>query len=106
VAVQRDDPDSMLALHRDLLSLRRAEPALHAGEHRTVSAEGDVLAYERIHGDRRFVVALNLGDGPAEVRLDGMSGTVALGSERGRAGRRIVGAATLAQGEAIVVRRD
>ena len=53
VAVQREDPDSMLALHRDLLSLRRAEPALRAGDHRTVAAEGDVLAYERSHGDRR-----------------------------------------------------
>jgi hypothetical protein len=40
------------------------------------------------------------------VRLDGVSGSVALGSERGRAGRRIVGAATLAPGEAVVIRRD
>jgi alpha-glucosidase len=106
VAVQREDLDSILALHRDLLSLRRAEPALHAGEHRTVASEGGVLAYERAHDDRRFVVVLNLGEGPAEARLDGVSGTVVLGSERGRAGRRIVGAATLAPGEAIVVRRD
>src|SRR3954470_5144817 len=106
VATQREDPDSMLALHRDLLSLRRAEPALHAGDHRTVAADGDVLAYERALGDRRFLVALNFGKGPAEARLGGASGTVAFGSERGRAGRRIVGAAVLGAGEAIVVRRD
>ena len=31
VEAQRDDPRSMLALHRRLLALRRAEPALHAG---------------------------------------------------------------------------
>jgi alpha-glucosidase len=106
VAVQREDPDSMLALHRDLLSLRRAEPALTEGEHRTVAVDGSVFAYERATAGSRMLVALNLGDEPAESRLDGASGTVVLGSERGRAGQRVVGAATLAPGEAIVVRRD
>ena len=71
-----------------------------------MAADGDVLAYERAHGGRRFIVALNLGEGAAEARLDGVSGTVALGTERGREGRRLVGAATLAPGEAVVIRRD
>jgi alpha-glucosidase len=106
VAVQREDPDSMLALHRDLLSLRRAEPALTAGEHRTVAVDGPVFAYERATAGSRMLVALNLGDEPAEARLDGASGTVVLGSERGRTGQRIVHGAILGAGEAVVVRDD
>jgi alpha-glucosidase len=103
VAVEREDPDSMLSLHRDLLSLRRAEPALSTGEHCTVAVDGDVLAFER---GGRFLVAVNFGAAPAETRLDGLSGTVALGSARGRAGQRVAGAAVLGAGEAIVVRLD
>jgi alpha-glucosidase len=103
VALQRVDPDSILTLHRDLLALRRAEPALTAGAYRTVAVDGDVLAYLR--GDR-VLVALNLGEAPGELRLPGMSATVALGSARGRAGQRLVGGAVLAGGEAIVARLD
>jgi alpha-glucosidase len=103
VAVQREDPDSILVLHRDLLALRRAEPALSSGDYRTFAVDGDVFAYVR---GSRVLVALNLGDGPAEVRLPGVSGTVALGSARGRAGQRVVAGAVLGGGEAIVLRLD
>jgi len=61
VAAEGADPGSMLALHRDLLRLRRAHPALAIGDVRLIEAEGDVLAYERHLGDERIVVALNLG---------------------------------------------
>jgi alpha-glucosidase len=103
VARQREDPDSILMLHRDLLALRRAEPALTAGAYRTVALEGDVLAYLR---GERVLVALNLGEAPGEVRLPGLSATVALGTARGRAGQRIAGGAVLGGGEALVARLD
>jgi len=45
VAAQRDDPASMLTLHRRLLGLRRQTPALVTGAHHRVEAAGDVLAY-------------------------------------------------------------
>ncbi|MBD0275866.1 MAG: DUF3459 domain-containing protein, partial [Acetobacteraceae bacterium] len=64
VAAQAADPRSVLSLHRALLALRRAEPALSTGSYVPVEgAEEDVLAYERRdHATGRcLLVALNLG---------------------------------------------
>ncbi len=69
VAAQAADPGSMLALHRDLLALRRKHAALAIGDFRLIEAEGDVLAYERRHDDERIVIALNLGDTPQRFAL-------------------------------------
>jgi glycosidase len=65
-------PGSMLTLHRSLLALRRARPALSIGELTLIDgafADADVLAYERRHGDERLLVALNLGHAPRELTL-------------------------------------
>src|SRR5690606_29291961 len=59
--IQRDDPDSMLALHSRLIELRRGTAALELGSFEPVSAHGDVLAYLRESGEERFLVLLNLG---------------------------------------------
>ncbi|HEX2883847.1 MAG TPA: alpha-amylase family glycosyl hydrolase [Candidatus Limnocylindria bacterium] len=64
VGAQRDDPSSMLSLHRRLLELRRSEPALSVGDYAPLAATGSVLAYERRHEDRRVGVVLNLGSDP------------------------------------------
>ena len=69
VAAERDDPASLWTLTHNLIALRRKHPALALGDWAAVPADGDVLAYERRHGDERLVVALNLGDQPA--RFDG-----------------------------------
>jgi alpha-glucosidase len=61
VAVEADDPRSMLALYRHLIELRRQRPELSAGDWRPVAADGDVLAYVRTHAGFRLLVALNLG---------------------------------------------
>jgi alpha-glucosidase len=53
VEAQRDDPDSMLTLHRRLLGLRRRSPALVDDRYQPVQADGDVLAYVRAGGDER-----------------------------------------------------
>lgn len=64
VAQQRTDPDSTLALYRDLIALRRdLGPGL-----RFLDRGEDVLAYRR---GETHEVALNLGDAPREVRLEG-----------------------------------
>ena len=69
VAAEAADPASMLTLHRRLLALRRAHPALALGEVTVLAREGDVLAYERRHGDDRLLVALNVGHEAASVAL-------------------------------------
>jgi len=63
VAQQEADPASTLRLYRALTRLRRAQPALHAGDYASVDAgEGDVFAYARTApGADRFLVVLNFG---------------------------------------------
>jgi alpha-glucosidase len=101
VAAGRDDPASLLSLHRDLIALRRAEPALSLGAWAPVDATGSVLAYLREAMGARFLVALNLGASPA--RLEGSwSGDVVL-STHGREGG-VEGAVQLGGDEGVVVR--
>jgi len=75
VAVQHNDPCSMLNLHRELLALRRQETALSLGAISEIQAVGPCLCYRRSDGERRLLVALNLSS--AEV-------AVPLGPGRGR----------------------
>jgi len=74
VAAEDRDRGSMLTLHRRLIALRRREPALATGAYRRISAQGDVLVYERIAGSRRLCVCLNLADAPAALDLAGITG--------------------------------
>jgi alpha-glucosidase len=64
VRSQRDDPASMLSLYRTLLALRRREPALALGDHRTVHVDDDLLCYERTVAGRAVRIALNFGTVP------------------------------------------
>ena len=59
VAVQRREARSMLSLYRQLIALRRREPALSVGVHVKAEAVGDVLTYRRFHEGRWITVALN-----------------------------------------------
>jgi oligo-1,6-glucosidase/alpha-glucosidase len=68
VAAQESDPTSMLALTRALLTLRRAERALSVGGMELVQAPEGVLAYERVDGERRLLILLNLTS--ADIALD------------------------------------
>jgi glycosidase len=64
VALQENEPASMLNLTKELLTLRRETLALSIGDYRPVACEGTLLAYERQTGSSRVLVALNLGDEP------------------------------------------
>ena len=70
VAAEPDDPASILPLHRRLLALRRATPALSTGSYTSVPATGDGLTYIREANGRRYLVALNLGHGPLALAPD------------------------------------
>ena len=58
VAAERDDPRSILALHRRLLALRRAEPALAVGDYDSIESEGSVVRFVRVADGRRLTIAL------------------------------------------------
>ena len=64
VAAQEADPGSMLNLTRELLRLRRSEPALSVGDWLPAASIGNLLAYERHAGGSLVLVALNLGEEP------------------------------------------
>ena len=101
VREEEGDASSMLSLCRRLLALRRRHAALVEGTIEHVAAYGDVLTYERRYGDRRLLIALNMGGEDATVQAD--RGIVLLSTFAGRDGRALEsGVDRLAAGEALV----
>jgi alpha-glucosidase len=97
VADQRDDPNSILTLTRDLIALRKDDRLLN-GAYSAVSAPPDVWAFRREGG---AYVALNLGD--EAVSLDGVEGAIVIGTDRARDGEELTGLLELRPREAVVV---
>lgn len=69
VAVERQQPTSLLSLYHRLIELRRAEPALSVGEIAPLPAENDLMAYVRKTEDRRLLIVLNFGANPQSFNL-------------------------------------
>jgi len=67
------DPQSILALYRGLLALRRAHAALSVGKYEPVAMTGHLLAYVREAQGERFFVALNFGAEPYELALEALA---------------------------------
>ncbi len=101
VAAQHADPGSMLSLHRRLLALRRATPALVRGAIEDVAAEDGVLRYVRTHEGARIAVLLNLAASERTVAV--VPGTVLASTESLRDGP-VSGDLRLGSGEGVVVR--
>ncbi len=100
VAAHHAEPDSMLALHRRLLALRRATPALVRGTIEGVAAKDGVLRYVRSHDGRRVQVVLNLTATEREVGV--AAGTILAATTAGRAGT-VEGDVRLVAHEGLVV---
>ncbi len=103
VAAQVDDPQSMLALTRRLIKLRRESDDLRRGAYTSIPTGDDTLAWAWRRGEST-VVAMNFGAIP--VTIDDVFGTVALSTDSGstnREGHVIAGTITLSAHEAIVV---
>lgn len=98
VADQREDPASTLHLVRDLIALRRERRDLRAGAYATLPAPAGAWAYRRGDGTG---VALNLSG--AAVTVPGPSGTVLIGTDRGRDGAAVAGGVELGPWEGVVV---
>jgi alpha-glucosidase len=69
VACERDGPTSILTLHRRLIELRRAEPALSVGDFAPLPVPGNLMAYIRKTDQRRLLVVLNLGAKPQSFSI-------------------------------------
>ncbi len=66
---QQRDPASLFNFYRELISLRRASPALTLGRYEADKVEGQVWSFQRAHGGERVLVAINYGDTPAALAL-------------------------------------
>ena len=102
---QRRDRSSLLALHRRLLQLRRHHPALAVGDYRPMAATGDLLLYQRVLGEERFLIALNLGSEPVEADFPPgeLQGQVAVSTRGDRAGEPVRDAVALREDEGLVI---
>jgi alpha-glucosidase len=99
---ERRDPDSMLALCRDLIGLRDAVPELRTGDYAAIDTTPESLwAWRR---GERVVVALNLADEPASI--DDVTGLLRICTRRERDGERIEGVLDLDPWEGAIVWLD
>jgi alpha-glucosidase len=98
VADQRDDPDSILHLCRDLIAVRREREDLHSGSYEALDAPEGVWAWRRGTGT---VVAMNHSDVPATLSVG--PAKVLIGTQRKRAGERVSGELRLDPWEALVL---
>jgi alpha-glucosidase len=78
VETQRQNPTSMLALYRRLLTLRRSTPALTVGTYTPLVVHDDILAYKREHQGTVYLVVLNLGPYPQRVEHADFQGQIVL----------------------------
>jgi glycosidase len=92
-----------LHLYRELLALRRATPALHAGSFRRLEAPEGVLAFERRAGDERALVALNFAGEPRELRFEDAPVRRALSTDPERALPERSGSAALGPSEGLLL---
>ncbi len=101
VAAQMDDPRSMLSLYRTLIGLRRSHPVLVAGKMHAVSAERNLLRYERVGDAMHLLVALNMGDAPAVTITQ--PGVMLASTVSGRDRQHTAESISLAPGEGCVI---
>jgi cyclomaltodextrinase len=62
--------ESIRGFMRDAFRLRHAEPVLRHGSFRVVGAQGSVVAWLRVFGDRVALVACNNGAEADSIRID------------------------------------
>jgi alpha-glucosidase len=94
VAVQSQEPASMLAYFRALTALRQSSPALLVGDYRSLdTGKEEVFAYVRTAqvegGEQRYLVVLNFGASTHRIDM----------SSLGRKGRILLSTNMLSEGE-------
>ncbi len=100
VMAQRDDPESVLTLCRDLIAFRRRHPEFSSGDTTSWATPDGVWAWTR---GERHVVVLNMS--PEEVVLPDLPGTIELGTDRGREQEVVEGSLRLGAFEGLILER-
>jgi glycosidase len=98
VADQERDLDSVLAFTRRAIAARRASEDLAVGSYRSLPSPEGTWAFARGEGT---VVALNMSDG--EQELSGLSGSIAVATDRALEGVNVDGSLALAPWTGVVI---
>lgn len=101
------DGNSILALYKALIALRRKLPQLVRGAYQPVAAQGDILLYRREGEGDAVVVALNLGAEPVSVASSsiGFGREILLSTFLDREGEQVQGTLDLRGNEGVVLGR-
>jgi alpha-glucosidase len=103
VEVLRRDRGSLLWLYRELVRLRRDEPALTEGDYQPLRSRNDVFLYRKAHRDGDILVALNLVGEPRVLQVEG-SGDILLSTRLDTKRRTLTLPLLLRPDEGIVVK--
>jgi alpha-glucosidase len=101
VAALSGESQSILTLYRRLIALRRSRAALLTGQMQGIGAEESVLRYERVHGEERLLVLLNMAHDAAEVKAP--AGRVLLSTSLDREDELVGGMVALRSAEGLVI---
>jgi alpha-glucosidase len=105
VAVESDDPRSMLSFTRALTGIRRAHPALTDGSYRPVDGRpGECFVYLRELADQRLLIALNLSDTDQTIGDSTLgAGSIVLSTHLDREGQVDLASLSLRPNEGCIV---
>jgi alpha-glucosidase len=105
VAVESDDPRSMLSFTRALTGIRRAHPALTDGSYRPVDGMPDeCFVYLRELADQRLLIALNLSDTDQTIGDSTLgAGSIVLSTHLDREGQVDLASLSLRPNEGCIV---
>ena len=67
------DPNSLLALYRRLIALRRTEPALSGSGFTILPVQNDIISYARTDAAERLIVVLNVSAQETKCRMPGIA---------------------------------
>ncbi len=101
VEAQEKEKTSMLHLYRKLIDLRRSNAALVSGRMQNIAAEGNLLRYERVEGENRMLILLNMSSDPLQV--SSASGKVLASTNLDREGERVEGSIGLSAAEGLII---
>ncbi|HEY8388114.1 MAG TPA: alpha-amylase family glycosyl hydrolase, partial [Parasegetibacter sp.] len=106
VAIQKNDPDSLLNFYRRLIVLRQSEPSLMWGSYRPLYADKQALAFIRYSEDYQpFLIVLNLSHRPSYLHIPHtpLSGKIIFSTSSELEGKEIGQRINLAGDEGIIV---
>jgi alpha-glucosidase len=105
VAVESDNPRSMLSLTQVLIRIRRAHPSLTDGSYRPVDGmPTDCFAYLRELEDERVLVALNFSDADQTIADPTLgAGSIVLSTHLDREGQVDLASLSLRPNEGCIV---